>query len=250
MARKKKKISKNKSTNAKQNNMNVKNKNINNKSVKNKKASPSKGSAIPEGLKNTSATASISLEQAINDSSKKAKRKKKRKGMNFEAFFWILVLVLLIASVGFAAYFIFDDYYDDKSTPAQKAIEDINEDDYNYFAQLGSDIENIEKISVTSQGPIVYMIYTVPAGTPREAAVASVTSIFTTAKEEKAEVFEKYDFQITVVNSGEEAEGVNDYPIIGAINNNAALISWMDMSNTFIEPVEPEETTETTETTE
>ncbi len=204
---------------------------------------PKRSVAAPKSMQEQKQTSADKIDKVV--AKKKSVRKSKKRPM--ERWFWITLFALFIIIASGGVYYVFKDYYKDSSTPAQKAIEDISKEDKAYLESLGDAIELIEDVNVQPQGPIVYMIYTVPAGTPRTDAMNAVNETFTAAIAEKPEMFDVYDFQVTVTNSGDEAEGVNDYPFAGSKNVGSSLV-WMDMEGTYTPPVEePEEVIEGTE---
>ncbi len=218
-------------------------KNSNNKSKSLKNQSKSSSSASSTRAKDVSSTQNSKRKQKSNSSKKmndviaKKRNVRRTKKRPVERWFWITLLVLFVVISTAGIYYIFKDYYKDSSTPSQKAIEDISDVDVEYFESLSETSELIESVKVTPQGPIVYTIYTVVENTPRGDALKAVNETFTKAVSEKPEIFDVYDFEITVVNSGKEAEGVNDYPVAGSKNVGVPL-KWMDMEGTFVAPVE------------
>lgn len=201
---------------------------------------PKRTSNTPSGLvEQKAALAKGSANVAVK---KRKVRKKMKKPM--ERKFWIVIFTIFVVLAAAGAYYVFKDYYKDSSTPAQREIEDISAEDTDFLKTLGEEPELIESLKIHPQGPIVYMIYTVPAGTPRQDAMNTVTDVMNKAAEQKPEVFNVYEFELTITNSGEEAEGVNDYPVAGSKNVGVG-VKWMDTSGTYVKPVEePEESVE------
>ncbi len=223
-----------------------KSKKRNNQSSKPKRSS-GKNNNVEKRVPKRSVSAPKSLQEQKKDSADKvgkvvAKKKSVRKPRKrpMERWFWIILFALFIIIGSFGVYFVFKDYYNDSSTPSQKNIEDITQENIDYLLALDDSVELIEESKLHAMGPINYVIYTVPAGTPRKDSTAAVANLVKKAVEEKPEIFDTYDFQIFINNSGEEAEGVNDYPIIGSKNTGASL-KWMDMEGKYTEPVEETE---------
>lgn len=196
---------------------------------------------IPVGLLESGKTGSTNLGNSIV-SNKRKKRKKKSK-LNAEKIFWIVVAILVIGTGLFAVFFVFQDYNKDPSTPAQLSVETISDENIEYIEGLTSGSDLIEGVSTTEQGPIIYVIYTTQAGTPKADVMNAISEAYKAGVADKPDIFETYSFQITIITSEEEAEGVNDYPIMGALNVGRGNISWMATDGTFVEPTE-EGTTE------
>lgn len=192
---------------------------------------------IPVGLRNSTKNGNVNLDNSIVTNKNKRKKKKKKKRANAEKIFWIIVALAVIGAGSFAAFYIFQDYNNDNSTPAQLNVPKISAEDSEYIGTLATEHEIVEKVEVKEQGPVIYVIYTTPAGTPKEDIMRVISESYAAAREEKPELFELYSFQITVVNSGDEAEGVNDYPLIGSLNAGRGGVSWMATDGNFEEPV-------------
>ncbi len=193
---------------------------------------------IPPSLKNSVKNGSVNLDNSIVTNKGKKKKRKKKKRANAEKIFWVIVALFVIVAGVFSVLFVFDGYNGDNSTPAQLNIPKISAEETEYIETLASEHEIVEEIMVKEQGPIIYVVYTTPAGTPREDIMRVISEAYAAGLEQKPEIFEKYSFQITVVNSGDEAEGVNDYPMIGALNAGRKGVSWMATDGNFEEPEE------------
>lgn len=197
---------------------------------------------IPSGLRESSVKGNSNLDSSIVHNKAKVKRKRKKKKANGEKIFWIIIGLIVVAVMAVGIMYIFQDYSNDRSTPTQLNTPKISKGDIEYVENIALDNALVEKIEVTDQGPIIYVIYTTPAGTPREDIKNVISEGYKNAFAEKPEMFETYSFQITVIASGEEAEGVNDYPVIGSMNTGTTGVSWMANDGHFVDPKAEEKT--------
>lgn len=208
---------------------------------------PVSSNPIPRSMSERKASGTVNLENSMVTNKNKVKKKvSKKTKLNGEKIFWLIIAILFVAFAIFSVAFVFNDYTKDSSTPAQKEAKKnkISKADIDYLKSLGTEDTRIEKVEFTDEGPILYMIYTVPAGTVRDEITAAISEYYKRGLEEKPELFKKHSIQITVVCSGDEAEGVDDYPIIGAINAGNAGVSWMRTDGNFQNPVEEESSKE------
>ncbi len=201
-----------------------------------KRQVPKRSNPKPKSMDEQKRVSNENMQKAAS----KPRKIRKTKTRSLERRFWIIIFVAILAVGAAALYYVFEDFSKDADTPGQSSITDLSDVHVEFFENLGMDKEGIEEIKVQPQGPIVYVIYTVPAGTPRANAIEDVTLIFQTAINNRADLFENHEYQITIINSGEEAEGVNDYPIAGSKNLGSDRVVWMSTDGNYTEPT-PEE---------
>lgn len=177
-------------------------------------------------------TSANKINKELNTNHKK--KPKKNSGIkevafnkNMEKKFFVLILIMFIVISAFAAYTMFLDFYKVSSNLANIDIVDVENDDVEFIKSLTNSSEVVKKVDVLPQGPIIYITYTVYENTAREQVVDEINAVFEMIKENRIDLYDEYEFEVTILSIEINGEDNKDFPL-GASKNIGDQLIWMD----------------------